>query len=760
MAAVRLFLLVLLAGSLLSPASAAPGTGAEISGRIAAAGDSTALAGASVYLKKTGQGVLAGKEGRFQFAVEAGPDLLVVSFLGYGTRTVPIEVGEGESLDLGVLLLEESAVELPGVVVTASRRPQLFSEAPVSMSVTDRRELTGFNSFSLSGPLRHLPGVSQVGSQISIRGSSGYSRGTGSRVLLLFDGVPALSADQGDIKWDIIPVTEVERVELIKGAGSALYGTGALGGVINVLTRSPSELPETRFRLVSGLYDQPAHPSWKWRDLMYLGGVDLSHSRTTAAGGYLVSAGHKRRTGYRENNEATRYNLFAKGTRQLGRRTRWTGLASWAHDDHGVFLQWKDRATPLLVPEGDRGAATVSWKLNLNTEVTHLVNPGTNIRWRGFYFRTDFDNTRAAGDLASAGHKIGTEVQLDLGERLGTRGVIVGATGIYDLARSPADFLGQRTVLNTALYAQNVVAFREVEIALGLRADLHRRGAGAAPPAGGPCGSSTGDHGIAAHTQTQLSPQVGLSWKAAPGAIRLSAGRGFRAPSVTEIHVQADASGILVCPNPGLASESSWSYEAGIRRVLGGALAIDAALFWNEFDSLIEARPEPISSVVPRASFRNISRARIRGLELEQQLALPFGARWKASYTYVDALEFLAEGVPLPPYCHDDLHPGETAPLPYRSRHAVTTSLGMARGTSRGGLTFRYMSRFERVSGLFAECARDHLPVYLVDAFVERRIGPATLTLRVDNLLRYHYILSEREIRPMRRVTLALSGTL
>ena len=756
----RLLLQALLASSLLAPGFAGPATGAEISGRVVAAGDSTALAGATVYLERTGQGSLAGEGGSFRFAAEPGRQLLIVSFVGYLTRTVSIEIGEGESLDLGSILLEESAVELPGVVVTATRRPQPFAEAPVSMSVAGRRELSGFNSFSLSGPLRHLPGVTQVGSQVSIRGSSGYSRGTGSRVLLLFDGVPALSADQGDIKWDIIPVTEVERVELIKGAGSAMYGTGALGGVINVLTRSPSELPETRFRLVSGLHDQPAHPSWKWRDLMYLGGVDVTRSGTTAAGGYLVSAGHKRGSGYRENSESTRYNLFAKGTRQLGRHTRWTGLANWAWDDHQVFLQWKDRAAPLLVQEGDRGAATVSWKLNLNTEVTHLVNPGTNMRWRGFYFRTDFDNTRAAGGLASAGHKIGTELQLDLGERLGSRGVIVGATGIYDLARSPGDFLGERTVLNTALYAQNAVDFRDLELTLGMRADLHRRGAGKGPEAGGPCGSATGNGRIPAHTEAQFSPQAGLSWKTAPGAIRLSAGRGFRAPSVTEIHVQADASGILVCPNPGLASEHSWSYEAGIRRVLGGALAIDAALFWNEFEGLIEARPEPTSTVVPRASFRNISRARIRGLELEQQLALPFGVIWKGSYTWVDAVEFLAEGVPLPPYCHDDLHPGETAPLPYRSRHAVTSSLGMARGASRGGLSFRYMSRFERVSGLFAECRRDHLPVYLVDAFVERRVGPATLTLRVDNLLRYHYILSEREMRPMRRVTAAVSGTL
>ena len=49
-----------------------------------------------------------------------------------------------------------------------------------------------------------------------------------------------LSSDLGDIKWDAVPLQQVERVEVVKGAGSALYGTGALGGVINVLTRDPA----------------------------------------------------------------------------------------------------------------------------------------------------------------------------------------------------------------------------------------------------------------------------------------------------------------------------------------------------------------------------------------------------------------------------------------------------------------------------------------------------------------------------------------
>ncbi len=88
MTAARFLLLLLLAGSLLSSASAAPATGAEISGRIVAAGDSTALAGANVYLEKTGEGSLAGEGGSFRFAVEPGPQLLVISFVGYRTRSV------------------------------------------------------------------------------------------------------------------------------------------------------------------------------------------------------------------------------------------------------------------------------------------------------------------------------------------------------------------------------------------------------------------------------------------------------------------------------------------------------------------------------------------------------------------------------------------------------------------------------------------------------------------------------------------------
>ena len=736
---------------------------AELAGRVVDAIDSTGLTGATVLLLGTPYGGHTGEGGRFHLTdLPEGRFDVFISFIGYrGLKVTGVELSDSTATPR-LLALQPTQLYMPELVVSASRRPQTFSEAAISMSVVEAGRLADYNTFTISGPLRYLPGVTQVGGQINIRGSSGYSRGTGSRVLLLVDGVPQMSADTGDIKWDSIPVEEVERVEVIKGAGSALYGTGALGGVINVMMRQPSEVPLTRFRAVSGFYSQPAHGSWRWRDQpMYVAGVDASHSRTVRRTGVLFSAGHKRTTGYRENDEYSRYHLYAKAVHDVGPRTRWTGVTSWAVDDHDVFVQWRDRSHPLEVAGGDRAAATVSSKLSLSSQLSHLYSPTLGLKLRGFYYLTDFDNTEAAGGLASVGHKIGSEILADYRGWRGTA-LSTGLSGTFDLARSPADFLGSRDVLNLALYSQALIdAHRTAQLSLGLRYDLHRRSSGSDSGAGHSlCLHSAAD--AVARVEHQLSPLLGGSLALGEHTtVRASIGRGFRAPSILEIHAQANASGILLCPNPALGSERSWSYEIGVKRRLGDRMAVDAALFWNSYDGLVEGRPEPnLVGATPVASFRNISKARVRGAEVEHRAALPMGFQWRGAYTFLDAVEFLDEDDVLSPYCQDELVPGDEAPLPYRARHSATASLSAGRGATAGGLSFRFASQFERVSGLFPECRRDLVPVYLLDAHIERRVGPLRFNLRIDNVLQYHYVLTERSLRPPRLLSLSVSGSM
>jgi len=668
---------------------------------------------------------------------------------------------DGADQEEQVVRLLPTSVDLPAVVVSATRRAQTFAESPVSISVTDRRAAMARNSLTLISSLYDTPGVSRVGSHVSVRGSSGYSRGTGSRVLLLMDGTPIVSADNADIKWDVIPPTEVERIEVVKGAGSALYGTGALGGVINVITRQPSARPTTEYRLIGGLYSQPVHSQWRWTDdRMYMSGVDVRHSRTIGSTGLSVAAGTKRGTGYEENDDFVRHNLFGKAVHRVGDRTTITGLASWAVDDHGVFIRWKSRTHPLEVPDADESAATVSRKLALHSLVHHTWSARLGSQLRTFYFHTDVDNSRAAGGFNTAGHKLGVETQVDY-SGWGRGRLALGGSTIYDMVFSPADFAGRRSVANLALFGQAVYELAPwAELAVGLRYDVDGRDLEGDEDADGLCAARPGRVGH--RWEHQVSPQVGLACHPRPTTdLRASVGRGFRAPSVTEAHAQAIASGILLCPNPTLGSEKSWSGEIGARQTLGGAMSLDVALFWNEYEGLVEARPDPNPlGATPTASFHNISEARVRGVEIEHRLALPRGFRWRASYTFLDAVEFLKDGEILAPYCREGLIPGGAAPLPYRARHAATLALGGPLGPLSAGIDFRYASQFERISGLFPECGRDHLPVYVVDVSASRRLGPTQIRLRIDNLLQYHYVLAEREIRPLRRLSLSLAGAL
>ena len=678
---------------------------------------------------------------------------LLCSHIGYRSHTLRgVAPGEEER----VVALEPTAVEVPELVVSAARRSQTFAQAPISISVADAERIAAHNAFSLTGPLRYVSGVSQVDNRPVVRGSSGYSRGTGSRLLLLVDGFPMLSSDVGDIKWDAVPLQQVERVEVVKGAGSALYGTGALGGVINVLTRDPAREPGTRFRLLSGVYSQPAYSQWRWRESsMHFVGFDLNHNRVLGRTGLALSGGHNRGTGYHQNGDGRRYHLYAKAVHRFSPTSYWRVMGNWALDDHGVFIQWRDRSHPLAVPENDAPAHTVSWKLHLNSEYYRLVHSDLGYRLKLGYYRTDFANNAAAGGLASDGHKISGEGQFDY-TGLGGWNWTLGLASVADLVRSPGDFLGTRSLMTTSGYAQGVYELSPLaEWTVGLRYDWSRLSA-ASGLTEGPCGAPPAE----SKSIGEFSPQTGFSYRLSEAtALRASLGRGFRVPSVLEVFSQAEASGIRVCPNPTLDPERAWSGEVGIKQELAKWLALDMALFWNEYRGLIEARPDPYAGgSVPLARFLNLARARVGGFESELLVALPLGLGARAAYTLVNGVEFLDADQVLPPYCHGDY--GDQAPLPYRSRHVLNLGFQGKRGPTSGRVNFQYLSRFERVSGLFAECGRDSVPIYLLDMQLSRQLGPLRLNLRVDNALQYYYVTSERKISPLRRISLSVDGAL
>ncbi|MBK9015923.1 MAG: TonB-dependent receptor plug domain-containing protein [Saprospiraceae bacterium] len=150
------------------------------------------------------------------------------------------------------------------------------------------------NQTSLSGLLDKVPGVNLVGDQANIRGGSGYSYGAGSRVLLLVDDMPILQADAGYPQWEDVPLENIEQIEVVKGAASALYGSSALNGIVNVRTAYAKSKPETKISPFVTSYMAPRNEAAKWWDTpRYSAGGSISHKQKfgkldLVTGGYYI----------------------------------------------------------------------------------------------------------------------------------------------------------------------------------------------------------------------------------------------------------------------------------------------------------------------------------------------------------------------------------------------------------------------------------------------------------------------------------------
>lgn len=202
---------------------------------------------ATIALLNTLIGTVTHKEGNFKLEAPQNEYTISVSALGFATKTLPIRVGEGETT-INVVL-DESAQTLNEVVVTGTKTAVSKDYVPFKVSVVSREQIEQSSESAL------LPVLSQqvAGLFVTQRGVTGFGiaagaagaitmRGLGGSpttgVLVLINGNPQFSGLFGHPLPDAYVASDVERVEVIHGAGSVLYGTNAMGGVINIITRN------------------------------------------------------------------------------------------------------------------------------------------------------------------------------------------------------------------------------------------------------------------------------------------------------------------------------------------------------------------------------------------------------------------------------------------------------------------------------------------------------------------------------------------
>ena len=245
----------------------------------------------TVYLTNPGQksadfnnvkGAVTDFNGRYKLESKSGTFNLTFSAVGFKSKTESVEVVAGQTTKLNVKL-ESSVLELNEVIYSENRSPQKIEEATVSVSLIKPELIQSRNAISADLVIEQIPGVSIIDAEPQVRGGSGWSSGLGSRVLVLIDDMPILRADAGRPMWSFYPMENTSQIEVVKGASSVLYGSGASNGVINIRTAFPNQKPQTKISVFSGMYSPPASPAaspWESRAFNNMkSGMNVLHSR-------------------------------------------------------------------------------------------------------------------------------------------------------------------------------------------------------------------------------------------------------------------------------------------------------------------------------------------------------------------------------------------------------------------------------------------------------------------------------------------------
>ena len=210
-----------------------------ISGTITDAITKEVLIGANIVLDN-GNGTSTNIDGEYQLQIQEGQQKIIFKYLGYENIIKTVTAQKNKNTLLNIKLYPSSE-QLSTVVVSAGRFEQKIEEITVSMEVIKPSLIENKNTTDIQTVMDQIPGLNITDGQANIRGGSGWSFGAGTRVLVMVDDMPLISGDAGQVQWKLIATENINQVEVIKGAASALYGSSALNGVINIRTAFPNQ---------------------------------------------------------------------------------------------------------------------------------------------------------------------------------------------------------------------------------------------------------------------------------------------------------------------------------------------------------------------------------------------------------------------------------------------------------------------------------------------------------------------------------------
>lgn len=701
------------------------------------------IIGATVFIKGTNYGTYTDINGNFTLNVknELNEINITVNAVGFKSKTIK---WKGDVLNVTLI---ENSFQSDNVVVSANKKIESIQDVPISISLISERDINLRQMNSLDVAIQYVPGVQVNRDNISIRGSSGFSYGVGSRVTMLIDGVPMLSADNGDIKFDALPMFNTKNIEIVKGAGSALYGTSAIGGVINLITKDDYESNLLSYRVYSGFYTKPKYKSWIYQDeYSFDNGFDITLTKKINDLGILANVSLIDRNSWRQYDEKQIINSLVKFDYKINdyQKLKFISNISLSKADDWSFWNSLDSAT-IPPTETNQDIFIQSDKYSFMFIYENILSTKTimNIR-SGTYITNYFNNQDKSNEEYRKSEALSLNNEIQFNTQLSTNNNLTYGTNILS-NNVTSNVYSNRNQNILSLYSQyesknNISIFNngiEWILTLGGRLDYEE------------------SEGI--QSEIQLSPKIGNNFKLNENnTLKLSGGKGFRAPQIAERFAQIRYQGFIVEENFNLTPEISWSAEMSYlheNKINQFPIYFELSLFQNNMENLIE--PSFKEGTTASIQFKNLSEARIRGIE--SSFKILFGiVGLDLSMTYLDPIDLSSDNF------------GKV--LKYRSKFISQNKLYISYNDFLFEVDYRHYSRIENIDNLLALQIND-ANVRNHSNIVDLRLNYNTksllgenhnydITLNIFNVFDYYYTQMVGNLGRTRQINLQIKGNL
>jgi outer membrane receptor protein involved in Fe transport len=559
---------------------------AQVKGKVSDSQTNEGIYGVKIQSSE-GQRVITETDGSFQINITNYPVELYLQSLEHDPDTVRLT----EASAFLNLTLNPLFQEINTVVVSASKRDQKLEEVSISMEVLKPELIEAKGFVNLEQAVDQSPGVFAMDGQVSIRGGGGYSYGVGSRVLVLTNGIPLVSPDLGDAKWNSISMESMSQIEITKGASSVLYGSSALNGTISVTSKEPTKEGEFRAKLQSGVFGNPKRETLKWWTRNPIS-TELSvyNGKMFDTWGYTVAVNGYQTEGYKDGEEEERSRLTGSFVFRPKKVSRLKLNLDYSGQIEGVnrFIIWES-ADYAYTPSGGLSTNPSDNTLTFEKSVRLNIDPSAKYvdQNNGIHqLKTRYYLVSIGGTSSFFEASLAQMYYADYSYQKtwnNAHHLTAGLTNTFNTVTSGV--FGDHSSKNLATYAQYDFKKKRFGFTAGLRTEYFQMD-DRTPDSEFSFGNGGGTIPVFPILRAAAHYTVTKST-----FLRASIGQGIRFPSVSERYANTSNGAIYIFPNPDLQPERGWAAEIGAKQVVrmgNWKGIIDLAGFVNHYYDMIE----------------------------------------------------------------------------------------------------------------------------------------------------------------------------